>query len=152
MIKDVRQLLNTLYEKGKRKDLVTVRSTLLVKEAAAVMAQEHINLLVVKDGGAYLGVVTTVDTSGDLGTSLRPSENWVSRVMTKAEDVVTVSLGDDLMGLPLKFKLHKIRHLVVVENEKWIAILDTNEVLEAVMANITEEEQQKSQYNSEFRQ
>lgn len=142
MIETVQQLLDSLYSKGKRRDIVRIDANASAQEAAALMRGKHINLLAVIDKATYVGVVTSSDTSGEFGTSARPSERTVFDIMTR--DVITVSTDDELMKIPQRFQ--NIRHLVVVdEGGKWIAILDSNEVLDAVMENVAEEEQTRDQ-------
>lgn len=141
MIKTVQELLDSLYAKGKRGDIISIESTSTTQEAAALMNREKVNLLAVTDrGGVYIGVISTSDTSAILGSSLRPSERaqrLVLEIMSK--DVITASTEDSLMDIPRKFE--KIRHLVVVNSRgEWVAILDSNEVMSAVMANIEEDE------------
>jgi predicted transcriptional regulator len=72
--------------------------------------------------------------------------------MTAAEKVITVNTDEDIMSVAQKFKLHEIRHLIVIDDSgEWVAVLDTNELLDAVIKNINEEELQKSQTDGEFR-
>lgn len=150
MIETVNDLLKALYQNGKRQDIVSVECFASAKEASLTMAREKVNLLAVRKKGKFVGVVTSTDTSrefGSSGTSLRPSERLVSEVMTA--EIITARLGDKIMELPLKFK--NIRHLIVVNGRgKWIAVLDSNEVMNAIVANINESENCEAQIRGEL--
>lgn len=150
MIDTTQDLLNFLYEKGKRKGIVSIEITASAKDAAVLMAENKINFLAVTKGGKYVGVLSTSDTSSEMGSSLRPSERTVSDIMKVG--VITVSVTDTLTKISESLSLHRIRHLVVVDGRRrWVAILDSNEVLNGVMQNLAEEEQMRAQAEGEFR-
>lgn len=141
MFKTVGDLLEFLYQqKGKRKEMITVEAAAPVHEAASLMKNNGINLLAVTSRGKYVAVVSSSDTSGELVSSLRPSERMVSDIMSRK--VVTVRIDDNLMNVPKEVTdLHKFRHLIVVDGKgSWVAVLSSNEILQGVMKNIEEEE------------
>lgn len=151
MINTVGDLLTHLEgTKGKKRGVIKIDASALTDEAADRMHEKGINLLVVTSNGVFVGVVSTSDTSAALRPSMRPSERTVAQIMTT--DVKLVSTEDDLMELPKRFDLGKrTRHLVVTDPDgKWSDVLDANEVLEGVMANIAQEEQQQAQVDGEF--
>lgn len=149
MLVTVKDLLDDLYSRGKRKDIVSIHVSNSLESASFLMSQQRINLLAVKSGKEFVGVISTSDTSKELTmSSLTPNERLVSDFMTR--DVITTKLDEEILNLPLKFK--EIRHLVVVDHEgKWCAILDSNEVMKAVVANYNEREQLEDQVLGENR-
>jgi CBS domain-containing protein len=144
MIKNVEELLDHLYKQGKRKGVVSVEGTTSIQRAANTMLEENINLLAVTNSaGRYMGVISSADISDAVGQN-RPNRD-LTLAMTVLSKVVTVDPLDDIMTLAKKFDDNKIRHLIVADKYlNWHAVLSSNEVLKAVMANIAEEEQFES--------
>jgi CBS domain-containing protein len=117
MIKNVEELLDHLYKQGKRKGVVSVEGTTSIQRAANTMLEENINLLAVTNSaGRYMGVISSADISDAVG------QNRPNRDLTLAMTVLSVA--DKYLN--------------------WHAVLSSNEVLKAVMANIAEEEQFES--------
>jgi CBS domain-containing protein len=154
MIKNVGELLKTLYKKGKRKDVLCIDDTATAQEAAALMTQNGIRFLGVthtnrKGVRKRVGVISNTDTSSEFGASLRPSERLVSAIMTKP--AVTVHLDDEI---PLAVRVcteKKIGHVVVVDGiGRWRAVLSYDQAVKALMDNLAEEEQLEALKQSGF--
>jgi CBS domain-containing protein len=98
----------------KRKPVVVRRASTLI-EAARIMVQENIGLLVVVDekGETPLGVISERDIIRAFANNLPPN-TAVWDVATK--NPVTATLEEDVGSAATKIVNKKIRHLVVVDN------------------------------------
>jgi predicted transcriptional regulator len=154
MINSVKELLEDLYKKGKRKGVICIGDTATVQEAAALMVERGIKFLGVTHRTGQkrrsVGVISTTDTNAEFGASLRPSERLVSDLMKGR--VITVKMSDSIDFAVGTLTAEKVRHVVVVDGVgKWKAVLSQDEAVKALMTNITEEEHFQAVHKAEFR-
>lgn len=107
----------------------------LVK-AAAVMNQNHIGSLVVKEGGKVVSIVTERDVMRAVSDhSGRLAELKVADVMATtliccdADDSV-----DHIMDIMINNETgHRIRHLPVMENGNFIGVISMSDIIQALL-------------------
>lgn len=113
----VRELLQFVGQKR----VFTTQPTVSVNEIAKVWREHKIGaLLVVGDEDHLMGIVTERDGAWKvLAENRLPSDVKVGEIMTPLEQIVTVSVEDDILELARLFREHDFvfRHVPAVRNE-----------------------------------
>jgi CBS domain-containing protein len=105
-----------------------------VLDAAVKIAELDVNALAVVQDGTLAGIITDHDiirALADSGANLSAAKvrDWMT------SKVVTCSLDDKLSKALNLMAGHKIRHLVVVEDDRPVAVLGSKELLTRIHEN-----------------
>ncbi|MEM1663962.1 MAG: CBS domain-containing protein [Pyrobaculum sp.] len=98
--------------------VITITLDKTIEEAAALMTQHHVGLLVIveKDNPKKpIGVVSERDLIKAIANKIPPTET-IDKVGT-IEKFIYVYKDDLITTAAQKMKLHKVRHLVVLERD-----------------------------------
>ena len=107
-------------------DLHTVTPDTLVEDAAAVLLDNNVSsALVVDDGGALVGILTTTDFVDIVAKSQPKAETTVERYMTR--DPVTADAQDSVSSVASLMIEHGFHHVPVVDGDAPIGIITTSD-------------------------
>ncbi|MGC9137205.1 CBS domain-containing protein [Caldivirga sp.] len=95
-----------------RGGLISVDASTPIRDAAKVMTNDKVGLLVVTNGGKMIGVVSERDIMRAVANGMNLSEP-VERITTR--NVVTITSGSTLYEAAELMHRFNIRHLVVVD-------------------------------------
>ncbi len=135
MSADIYTLL-AIRPEAERKRVVFVKQTESVQDAARKMEGEKVSSLVVLgDDDALVGILTEQDiVYKQVAVFGQPaSQITVKRIMTKAP-LVTVSKQTSLHEAASLMKEHRIRHIIVLENGRIVAVVSEREMMYAFEA------------------
>ena len=109
-------------------DVVTCATSMVMRDAVALLAEKRIGALPVMEGDRVAGIFSERDViyclkDGDTGTLDRS----VREVMTAP--AVTVAPGDSVMGALSLMTRRRIRHLPVVENGAVIGLVSIGDLV-----------------------
>lgn len=127
----IKQILNS-------KSLYTIKSGSTVKDTVNFLAEKNIGLVpVIDDTGKVLGVFSERDLvkrviSKDLDIYLTK----VDDVMTK--DLIIAKIDESPQECLTKMKNNKIRHILVIDNEKLVGIISIKDLLELNIQDMKE--------------
>ena len=102
---------------------VVINSDINIKQAAAIMSVKKIGCLTFLKRGKIEGIVTERDILKNVSNPRRK----VSSVMTR--DVVVVDANVTLEKVIAIMARHKIKKILVVENEKLIGIVTSTDII-----------------------
>jgi len=99
-----------------------------IKEAAQVMARDHVGALLVKKGGDYVGILSETDVvRRALAQGLGPETCTVSQVMSAP--LITIDVEQSITHANEIMSAHKIRHLVVTERGEVVGIISVRDLV-----------------------
>jgi CBS domain-containing protein len=126
-----------LREKGSH--VVTVRETLTLEEAAAVLDSNSIGALVVTDQqGRATAVLSERDIVRELALNGAAAlSRPIAHALTQA--FVTAALDDTLADVMVRMTERRARHLPVIEKEKLVGIVSIGDVVRFKIADIEAE-------------
>ena len=109
-------------------DVVTIKSTATVSEAARVMKQANIGAVIVSDGGPKpLGIFTERDVLRRVvAEGMDPKATTVGAVMTKS--LVTVEASEPLDRVFEQLADGRFRHLPITENGVVVGIVSLTDL------------------------
>ncbi len=106
-----------------------------IKDVAKIMSEKKIGLVVIvskEDRGKILGVVSERDIVRAVAQNIDVEEE-VMKIATK--DVITVSFDDPIGHTAKKMIDHRIRHIVVVDEEgKLFGVISIRDIINEVHA------------------
>lgn len=112
-----------------KRELYTVPKETSVKEAVNYMADKGVGLVPVMDEGKLIGVFSERDLiKRVIAKSKNIETTKIEDVMTK--DLIIASVDEANESLLAKMKEARIRHILVIENEKLIGVLSIRDLLE----------------------
>jgi CBS domain-containing protein len=112
-----------------QRELYTVQSNASVKNAVFYMAEKGVGLVPVMEGGKLVGVFSERDlVKRVIAKNKRLDETKVDEVMTR--DLIIASSDEANESILAKMKEAKIRHILVIENERLIGVLSMRDLLE----------------------
>lgn len=124
-----------------RTRLVTVQENAFLKEAAQLLNERHINLVVACDAeGAMVGVVSKTDVVRRIGQCLGSAcTAAVASVMTR--DVVHCHDTELLSDVWSLMKARNVLHVPIVnEDRRPLGVLNARDALQALMSEVEHEE------------
>ena len=111
------------------RELFTVPVGTTVKDAAFYMAEKGVGLVPVMENGKLIGVFSERDlVKRVISKNRKIEETKVDEVMTK--DLIIASADEANESILAKMKEAKIRHILIIENEKLIGVLSMRDLLE----------------------
>lgn len=107
---------------------VTISSKKNLREAAKLMAAEHVGSLLVKEDDKIVGIITEKDiTRKGVGQSGNPATKKVSDIM--AQNLVTCSPDEDIFEALRVMRDYDFRHLPVFHNGKCVGLITMKDIL-----------------------
>lgn len=119
------QVQDILREKGS--EVLTIRPSATVQDAAGIMNEHKVGALVVMDQGRIQGIVTERDVLRRVvAVRLDPAMTLVQDVMTL--EVICAQSQTSLEEARWVFKKHRIRHLPVVEDGRLVGVISQGDL------------------------
>ena len=111
-----------------KRNVITIKSTCTIKEAAQIMIKESIGVLpIVDNDNKPIAIVSERDLIKAIAHGLSTNTN-VIEIATKS--VVTINENESISKAAKLMKNYKIRHLVVVNNEgKVIGVISIRDIV-----------------------
>lgn len=111
------------------RELITVPVGTTIKDAVFYMAEKSVGLVPVMDADKLVGVFSERDlVKRVIAMNKRIEETQVDDVMTK--DLIIASAEEPNESILAKMKEGRIRHILIIENEKLIGVLSMRDLLE----------------------
>ena len=111
------------------RELFTVSTGTMVKDAVFYMAEKGVGLVPVKEADKLVGVFSERDlVKRVIAKGKKIEETKVDEVMTK--DLIISSVDEPNESILAKMKEARIRHILVIENDKLIGVLSMRDLLE----------------------
>ncbi len=121
--------MGTIKELLSSRELLTVRSGTTVKDAVFYMADKSVGLVPVMEDGKLIGVFSERDLlKRVIAKNKKIEETKVNEVMTK--ELIIASANEANESILAKMKEARIRHILVIEDEKLIGVLSMRDLLE----------------------
>ena len=113
---------------GKNKDVVTVTPETALVDAARLLADHEIGVLVVLDGGgAVAGMLSERDVASALGRfAAGAAEKTVGETMTSP--VISCTPLDGFVDVLVLMEDHHVRHLPVIDDGRLVGILSIRDL------------------------
>jgi len=127
---------------AKNSNVVTIRPTDTLVEAARVLSRHRIGALIVTDEeGRLAGIVSERDLTGAIGKYLAGLfDRQVADVMTRT--VITCGPNDSIAEILYLMQTNKVRHLPVLDGDKLAGIISIRDVTENWLTALERENQQ----------
>lgn len=98
------------------------------QEAAQLMESKHVGSLLVKDGDAYVGIVTETDlTRKIVAQGLKDENAKVSDIMTAP--LQTIDCHEPIVDANQLMANKRIRHIAVTENDQVVGMLSVKDLI-----------------------
>ena len=111
-------------------DIVTVDATSSVREAASVMADRGIGAVPVIDGDRIVGIFTERDAlTRVVAAGVDPARTLVRDVMSST--LVVADVGDSYETCLDRMRAARIRHLIVLDNDRLAGIISMRDLVAA---------------------
>jgi CBS domain-containing protein len=120
---------------GLSKSVVTVGEQCSLHEAAELMRFEDVGALLVVKAGRLVGIVTDRDLAVRGLAESRQASTPVSELMS--QPVTTIQGGDDVTEALRVLRLAPFRRLPVLEGDRLIGILTVDDLLVALVVELT---------------
>ncbi len=104
------------------KGILFVKSSKNLEEAAKIMAEFDIGSLLVSDNGKAVGIITSKDLVKVLAQGNELKKVKVKEVMQGP--IVKIPAHETISSALLKMKEQKINHLIVVDGEKMVGMVN----------------------------
>ena len=111
--------------------VVTIEPGRSVREAARLMQDNVIGSVVVHEGGRAVGIMTERDVLRAVAEGRDVEQTSVDDLMTK--NLVTGAPNWDVVVAASVMTAHRIRHLVVQEQDRVLGVLSLRDVLSTVL-------------------
>ena len=99
-----------------------------VQEAAQLMESSHVGSLLVKDGEAFVGIITETDlTRKIVAQGLQDKNPTVREIMTAP--LRTIDCHEPIVDANQLMANKRIRHLAVTENDKVVGMLSVKDLI-----------------------
>jgi CBS domain-containing protein len=104
------------------KGILYVKSSKNLSEAVSIMAEFDVGSLLVADNGNAVGILTSKDIIKVISEEKELKKTKVKEVMQTP--IIRISAVATISSALLKMKEHKINHLIVVDGDKIIGMLN----------------------------
>jgi CBS domain-containing protein len=117
------------------RDPITVDEKLTLRSLAAVLAEADVGAVLVAKPDGTVGVVSERDVVRALADDADPDLIWSADVMT--EDVVQTRPEDPILVASARMLDHRIRHLVVTDDEgRVVGVVTARDLLRALAEDL----------------
>ncbi|MFN3805046.1 MAG: CBS domain-containing protein [Pyrobaculum sp.] len=116
---------------------ITASPHISIREAAGIMAQRRIGLLILVEGGKLYGVVSERDIVEAVAQGVPPGEE-VSKIAKR--EVVTIDADVNIREAATLIRRHGIRHLVVMSRGEIYGVISVRDLVreKEILASIAE--------------
>jgi len=104
------------------KGILYVKSSKNLSEATSIMADFDVGSLLVADNGNAVGILTSKDIIKVISEDKELKKIKVREVMQTP--IIKISAHETISSALLKMKEHKINHLIIVDGDKIIGMLN----------------------------
>lgn len=120
--------MGAIYDLVKGNEVLTVREDDRVSEAARAMSERNVGAVPVLRDGELVGIFSERDIMNRVvAAGVDPQKTRVSEVMSR--DIHAVAPDETLESCMVLMKMHSVRHLPIVENNKLIGIVSLRDIL-----------------------
>lgn len=113
----------------KQKSLYTIQTGTKILDAVNYMAEHNVGLIPVLDNEKLIGVFSERDLMRRvIAKGLDLSETKVDDIMTK--ELILAKSDESYEACLMKMNEAKIRHILIIENEKLLGVLSMRDLLE----------------------
>ena len=113
------------------KELVTIESSLSVKEAAEKMLKKGIGSIVITEDGKPVGIVTKSDLLSRVIVECRdPRECKIGDIMSSP--LISINKNTPILDAMRELRQRKVRRLLVSDGEKLVGIVSEYDMINAV--------------------
>ena len=110
------------------RNLFVIEPDRTLKDAAQVMARDHVGCLLVKKGADYIGILSETDiVRKALAEGLGPETCTVEQVMSAP--IITIDVEQSIANANEIMSARKIRHLVVTERGEVAGIISVRDLV-----------------------
>ncbi|KYK26162.1 hypothetical protein AYK26_00915 [Euryarchaeota archaeon SM23-78] len=107
---------------------VTINEDTTLKKCADIMAGKHVGSLLIEKKGKIVGIVTEQDmVRKGMAKLLDPAKTPIKKIMET--EILTVSPKKDIYDALKIMRDHNIRHLPVLDNDKFVGFLTIKDIL-----------------------
>ncbi len=104
-----------------------VLSDTTISEAARIMDKKSIGSVLIEEDSKIIGIMTERDILRKIVAKGRnPDETKVKDIMN--QPIITIGINEDVMEASRKMDEHKIRRLIVTENDKIVGKITANSI------------------------
>lgn len=129
--------METLKQIINSKSMFTIKSGTTIKDTVNFLAEKNIGLVpILDDDGKLLGVFSERDLVRRVISKGLDLNTKIDDVMTK--EIIIAMVDESPQECLKKMKDNKIRHILVVENEKLIGIVSIKDLLEFNLQDMKE--------------
>ena len=113
--------------KGIMHSVTKVLSDTTISEAARIMDKKSIGSVLIEEASKIIGIMTERDILRKIVAKGRnPDETKVKDIMN--QPIITIGINEDVMEASRKMDEHKIRRLIVTENDKIVGKITANSI------------------------
>jgi CBS domain-containing protein len=113
----------------KQKSLYTIQSGTKIIDAVMYMAEHNVGLIPVLDNEKLIGVFSERDLMRRvIAKGLNLADTIVDDIMTK--ELILAKSDESYEACLMKMKEAKIRHILIIEDEKLLGVLSIRDLLE----------------------
>jgi|TARA_B100001964_G_C14191806_1_gene581431 CBS domain-containing protein len=113
--------------KGIMHSVTKVLSDTTISEAARIMDKKSIGSVLIEEDSKIIGIMTERDILRKIVAKGRnPDETKVKDIMN--QPIITIGINEDVMEASRKMDEHKIRRLIVTENDKIVGKITANSI------------------------
>jgi CBS domain-containing protein len=110
------------------RNICAVEADKTLKEAAQVMARDHVGAVLVRKGGDYVGILSETDiVRRALAEGLGPETCAVSQVMSAP--LITIDVEQSIVHANEIMSANRIRHLVVTERGEVAGVISVRDLV-----------------------
>lgn len=107
---------------------VTISANKTLRDAAKLMAKEHVGALLIKEEDKILGIISEQDIVRKAVAALgNPSKRKIKEIM--AENLITTTPDEDIFEALRIMKDYNIRHLPVMHQGKFVGLVTMKDIL-----------------------
>jgi len=111
-----------------KKSIVSIDSTMTVKDAAIMMADANVGCIVITRGNAPIGILTERDFVKRIVSAGKDFASYLADIMSFP--IITVKPNDTVWEAAEIMKINKIRRVAVQDQGKLVGIVTTTDLAE----------------------
>lgn len=120
-------MASTFVKNIMKKELVTVDSSISIKDAAKLMNNQNVGCVVITKNGKPIGILTERDFVKRISAEERPLSEPVEKVMSSP--LVSINQNETIWEAAQIMKTKNIHKLPVEEDNKIIGIVTTSDIV-----------------------